>query len=88
MPYSNVKLNTTFEHLISNGFFYCIYIVDACKEIDSKADKMRYVASKWQSLSDSERVMWQNEAKKVQRIKPSMLTEEDRKKQIAKGKKN
>jgi hypothetical protein len=49
---------------------------------------MSYVASKWKSLSDSECVMWQNEAKKLQRIKPSMLTEEDKKKQIAKGKKN
>ena len=48
---------------------------------------MSYVASKWKSLSDSECVMWQNEAKKLQRIKPSMLTEEDKKKQIAKGKK-
>ena len=48
---------------------------------------MSYVASKWKSLSDSECVMWQNEAKKLQRIKPSMLTEKDKKKQIAKGKK-
>jgi hypothetical protein len=49
---------------------------------------MSYVASKWKSLSDSECVMWQNEANKLQRVKPSMLTEEDKKKQIAKGKKN
>lgn len=49
---------------------------------------MSYVASKWQSLSDSEHVMWKNEAKKVYRVKPSMLTEEEKKKQIAKGKKN
>ena len=66
----------------------CIYIVDECKKIDSKAEKMSYVASKWQSLSNSEHVMWQNEAKQLQKTKPSMLTQEEKKKQIAKGKKN
>jgi hypothetical protein len=48
---------------------------------------MSYVASKWKSLSDSECIMWQNEAKKLQRMKPSMLTEEDKKKANRKRKK-
>ena len=58
------------------------------KKLIQRLKKMSYVASKWQSLSNSEHVMWQNEAKKLQKTKPSMLTQEEKKKQIAKGRKN
>ena len=49
---------------------------------------MSFVASNWQSLSENERTIWQNKAKEVERINPSMLTAEEKRKRIAKGKKN
>lgn len=48
---------------------------------------MSFVAKKWQSLSDDERSVWQNEAKRLERTIPSMLTVEEKRKQIVKGKK-
>ncbi|XP_028403475.1 uncharacterized protein LOC114526156 isoform X2 [Dendronephthya gigantea] len=61
---------------------------DECKKIESKSEKMTFVATKWQSLSDSERSVWKNEAKNIKRVVPSLLTLEEKKKQIAKSKKN
>ena len=42
----------------------------------SKSEKMSFVASEWRALSDSDRCMWNNEAKNVERLSPSMLSEE------------
>ena len=42
---------------------------------------MSYDASKWQSLSNSEHVMRRNDAKKLQKTKPSMPTQEKKRKE-------
>ena len=52
----------------------------------SKSEKMSFVASEWRALNDSDRCMWNNEAKNVERLSPSMLSEEEKRKQIAKCK--
>lgn len=65
-----------------------IFFVDECKTIASKSEKMSFVATKWQSLGDDERSVWQNEAQRIERAVPSSLSLAEKRKQIAKGKKN
>ncbi|XP_028400764.1 uncharacterized protein LOC114523901 [Dendronephthya gigantea] len=61
---------------------------DLCKAIDSKSEKMRFVSSQWQALSAEEKNDWKSKAKQVDRIRPLELGEDERRKHIAKTKKN
>jgi TRAP-type C4-dicarboxylate transport system substrate-binding protein len=49
---------------------------------------MSFVATKWQSLSEEERKIWQDKAKTVEEYNPEMLTASERRRLISKGKKN
>lgn len=62
--------------------------LDVCKAIESKSEKMKFVSSQWQSLSDEERTGWRDKARAAERLDPSMVSEKDRRKQIAQRKKS
>ena len=61
--------------------------LDVCKAIESKSEKMKLVSSQWQTLSDEERAGWRDKARAAERLDPLMLSEKDRRKQIAQRKK-
>ena len=71
------------------GIVKCdVIFLDACKAIESKSDKMKFVSSRWQGLSDEERTGWRDKARQVERLDPSLLSDEDKRKQIAQRKKS
>lgn len=54
----------------------------------SKSAKMSFVAAKWKLLTDEEKSKWQYDAKEIQQANPAMLSTNERKKLVGKGKKN
>ena len=75
------------QNLIS--YVFCLLIaVDRCKDIPSKADKMRFVGAEWGSLSPAERDLWNKQAVETEKLDIQNMTEERKKKQISKSKKS
>ena len=46
------------------------------------------MSSRWQGLSDEERTGWWDKTRQMERLDPSLLSDEDKRKQIAQRKKS
>ena len=69
---------------VDNCFSLLLLFLKAFKEIQSKEEKMRAIASKWKELSEEDRRKWQEEAKKVGKADPKTMSNKERLKIIRK----